>query len=319
LERAEIGLVVVALGGNALQSPSGDDSVAADIEQTRTTARHLVRLAVSGGYRLIVTHGNGPQVGNQLFRSEVAHEYERTPLLPLEVCVADTQGGMGYVLQQGLVNAFHESGVPALVSTIVTQVVVDPNDPEFESPTKPVGRVLPDEKKSVFEERGWTLVRDQHRGGWRRVVPSPSPTEIVEAGAIKAMAEDGVLVIAAGGGGVPVVSERGILKGVPAVVDKDLASALLATDLKADALVILTDVDHAFVDFDTDKARPLEETTVEEVRRLIAEGQFPSGSMGPKVEAVCRFVETTGRPGVITSIERAEEALTGRVGTRIVE
>jgi carbamate kinase len=319
MKRGEIDVVVVALGGNALQSPAGDDSVTADFEHTKPTSRHLVRLAVSGGYRLVITHGNGPQVGNQLLRSEAAYEHAGTPLLPLEVCVADTQGGMGYMLQQGLMNAFHETGVPALVTTVVTQVVVDPEDPEFQQPSKPVGTIIPPDKKETFEKMGWALVEDRRRGGWRRVVPSPDPKEIVEAGAIKAMVEDGVMVIAAGGGGVPVVSDQGILTGVAAVVDKDLASSLLATDLKADALVILTDVDHAYIDFDSDHPKPLGETTVAEARQLIAEGQFPRGSMGPKIEAVCRFVETTGRPGIISSIDRADDALTGKIGTRIVE
>jgi carbamate kinase len=318
-KRGEVDVVVVALGGNALQSPAGDDSVSADFAHTKPTARHLVRLAVSGGYRLVVTHGNGPQVGNQLLRSEVAYEDAGTPLLPLEVCVADTQGGMGYMLQQGLMNAFHETGVPALVATVVTQVVVNPDDPEFQRPSKPVGRMISEDKKEMFETMGWSLVEDRHRGGWRRVVPSPDPQEIVEAGAIQAMVDDGVMVIAAGGGGVPVVSDKGVLTGVAAVVDKDLASSLLATDLKADALVILTDVDHAYIDFDSDAPKPLGETTVAEARQLMAEGQFPPGTMGPKIEAVCRFVERTGRPGIITSIERADDALTGRIGTRIVE
>jgi carbamate kinase len=319
IDLGEIDVVVVALGGNALQSPAGDDSVRADFEQTKLTSRHLVRLALSGGYRMVVTHGNGPQVGNVLLRSEASHDHAETPLLPLEVCVADTQGGMGYMLQQGLANAFQETGVPALVSTVVTQVVVDADDPEFERPSKPIGTIIPEARREDFEGRGWALVEDRHRGGWRRVVPSPDPKEIVEAGAIKAMVDEGVLVIAAGGGGVPVVSDRARLRGVPAVVDKDLASSLLAIDLKADALVILTDVDHVYLDFESDSPKALGETTVDEARRLINDGQFPRGTMGPKVEAVCRFVEATGRPGIITSIERADDALTGRVGTRIVE
>jgi carbamate kinase len=306
---------VIALGGNALVK-KGERGTAA--EQRANLREHLVALRPLLDGPLVITHGNGPQVGNHLLRSEVSHEYADTPLLPLEVCVADTQGGMGYVLQQGLVNAFHEAGVPALVSTIVTQVVVDPGDPEFQSPSKPIGSIIPQEKRTAFEDLDWRLVEDKRRGGWRRVVPSPYPKEIVEAGAIKAMVEDGVIVIAAGGGGVPVVAERGVLSGVAAVVDKDLASSLLATDLKADALVILTDVEHAYVDFESPDRRPLEETTVAEARRLLAEDQFPRGSMGPKIDAVCRFVESTSGHGVITSIDRAEEALTGRVGTRIV-
>jgi carbamate kinase len=311
-------VVVVALGGNALQSPGGDDSVEADLAHTASSARHLVAFAIAGPRRLVVTHGNGPQVGNHLLRSETAYASAGTPLLPLDVCVADTQGGMGYMLQQGLANSFHEAGVPALVTTVVTQVVVDEKDPEFDSHSKPVGELIDPAEVATFEDRGWVLVEERHRGGYRRVVPSPDPKEIVEAGAIGAMVEDGVVVIAAGGGGVPVISEDGRLRGVPAVVDKDLASALLATDLRADALVILTDVESVYTGYGTDEQQPVPELTVSEARRLLAEDEFPRGSMGPKVEAVARYVSATGGIGVITSIERVEEALAGRTGTRIV-
>jgi carbamate kinase len=311
-------LVVVALGGNAMQRSGGDDSVAADFARTTETARHLVELAASGR-RLVVTHGNGPQVGNHLLRSELGRLHGDLPALPLDVCVADTQGGMGYMLQQCLTNAFHEAELPAVVTALVTQVVVDDADPAFENPSKPVGAMIPPERVDELRRRGWDLSEDRARRGWRRVVASPDPMEIVEAGAIKAMVAEGVVVVAAGGGGVPVVAdERGRLTGAPAVVDKDLASALLATDLKAQALIILTDVERVFIDYGGPGERSVERLSVAEARSLLRDGEFPAGSMGPKVEALCRFVEATRGIGVITSIDACAEALEGLTGTRVV-
>ena len=316
-EQAEPPLAVVALGGNAMQRPGGDDSVEADFEHTAETARHLVAFAAAGR-RLVVTHGNGPQVGNHLLRSELGVERGGLPYLPLDVCVADTQGGMGYMLQQCLTNAFHEAEIPAVVTSLVTQVIVDAADPAFEDPSKPVGDMLSRDKVDEYRRLGWKLKEDKARGGWRRVVASPDPTEIVEASAIRAMVVEGVVVVAAGGGGVPVVQdERGRLSGAAAVVDKDLASALLATDLKADALLILTDVERVSLDYGGPNERPIDRLTVAEGRGLRAEGEFPPGSMGPKVEALCRFVAATGGTGVITSIDKCEAALDGKTGTRI--
>lgn len=309
---------MVALGGNAIQRSGGDDSVAGDFARTSETARHLVSLVASGDRRLVVTHGNGPQVGNHLLRSELGHTHGELPELPLEVCVADTQGGMGYMIQQCLVNAFHEAELPAVVVSLVTQVVVDEGDPAFAKPTKPVGEVVGDERVAELEGRGWTLQEDRRRGGHRRVVPSPDPIEIVEAAAIKALGDDGVVVIAAGGGGISVVqSTTGALRGVAAVVDKDLASALLATDLGAAALLVLTDVEQVFLGYNTPGERALDRLTVDEARAHLEAGEFPAGSMGPKVEALCRYVEATGGLGVVTSIEACEAALQGKTGTRI--
>lgn len=312
-------VVVVALGGNALQSPSGDDSVQADFERTAQTADHLAALVVSAGWRLVVTHGNGPQVGNHLLRSELGRDLGDLPTLPLDVCVADTQGGMGYMLQQSLSNSFHAADVPAVVTSLVTQVVVDADDPAFAKPTKPVGEMISGDKVLDLQARGWSLVEDKHRGGWRRVVASPHPHEIVEAAAIRALVDDGTIVIAAGGGGIPVVhSDDGSLRGVAAVIDKDLASALLAVDVGAERFVILTDVEFVYTGFDTPKQRELREVTTAEARELLDAGEFSEGSMKPKVDAVCRFVEKTGRPGVITSIEASERALAGETGTHVV-
>lgn len=318
-ERDSPGLVVVALGGNALQHPGQDDSVESDFARTAQTADALVRLALAGPWRLVVTHGNGPQVGNHLLRSDLGHRHGHLPDLPLDVCVADTQGGMGYMLQQCLGNAFEEAGVPAVVVSLVTQVVVDPEDPAFEVPSKPVGETLTEERARHYQEQGRTVAEDTARGGWRRVVASPDPKEIVEAGAIRALADDGAVVIAAGGGGVPVIPGRsGGLEGAPAVVDKDLASALLAVDLAARAFVILTDVERVMLGYGTDEETPVDEMTVAQARSHLEAGEFPPGSMGPKVESACRFVEGTGRPALIASIDRAVHALDGSTGTRIV-
>jgi carbamate kinase len=310
--------VVVALGGNAMQRPGGDDSVAGDFTRTTETARHLVALA-SSGVRLVITHGNGPQVGNHLLRSELGHTHGNLPALPLDVCVADTQGGMGYMLQQCLTNAFHEAGIPAVVTSLVTQVVVDADDPAFDDPSKPVGEMIRAERVDALRERGWRLKEDRARGGWRRVVASPNPVEIVEGTAIKAMVDEGVVVVAAGGGGVPVFQDGGgLLTGAPAVVDKDLASALLASDLRAVALLVLTDVERAYADYGGPDERALSELSVAEARRLLAEGHFPPGTMGPKIEALCRFAEATSGRGVLTSIEACEAALDQNSGTAIV-
>jgi carbamate kinase len=310
-------LVVVALGGNAIQLPD-DDSVASDFRHTADTAERLASLVAATRMRLVVTHGNGPQVGNHLLRSDLGHEHGGLPLLPLDVCVADTQGGMGYMLQQMMTNAFARHHLPAVVASIVTQVVVEPDDPAFGSPTKPVGETISDDRADEFRARGWSLAFDRRRDGWRRVVASPDPLEIVEAEAIRALVDAGVVVVAAGGGGVPAVVDEAGLTGVEAVIDKDLASALLAEDLRAAALLILTDVERVYTGYGTPDQAPVDELSVAQARSLLASGEFPAGSMGPKVEALCRFVENTGGLGVITDIDRIDEALSGDVGTRIV-
>ena len=300
-----------------MQDPRGDDSVASDLERTARTAAHLVAVARSG-WRLVITHGNGPQVGNHLYRSELAAEQAGLPSLPLEVCVADTQGGMGYVLQQTLANAFHAADIPVVVATVVTQVLVDDDDPAFDNPSKPIGEMIPTERVAALTERGWTLVEDTRRGGWRRVVASPDPKEIVEAGAIRALVDNDVVVVAAGGGGVPVrMGPHGALEGVAAVIDKDLASSLLATDLGADGFLILTDVEAVIDGYGTDRERPIATIAVADARARLEAGEFLAGSMAPKVESLCRFVDATGNLAVVTSIERAHQALQGSAGTRV--
>ncbi|MDQ3914810.1 MAG: carbamate kinase [Actinomycetota bacterium] len=312
-------ILVIALGGNALQRPEDDDSVAGDFRRTQETVGHVLPLVASGEWRVVLTHGNGPQVGNHLLRSELGHVDGGTPLLPLDVCVADTQGGMGYMIQQCLANAYASAGLPGVAVSIVTQVLVDDADPAFARPSKPVGEHVAAESVAELEARGWTLVEDPHRGAWRRVVPSPDPVEIVEAEAVRALVATGVTVVAGGGGGIPVVQTAGgSLQGVAAVVDKDLAAALLATDLQAAGLVILTDVPHVSLGFGTHQQRPIDRMPVGDARRYLDDGEFPPGSMGPKVEAICRFVEASGGTGVITSIEKCEDGVYGRAGTLIV-
>lgn len=309
---------MIALGGNALQDPRGDDSVASDFDRTAVTAERLAGLVANRGWRLVITHGNGPQVGNHLLRSELAVVAGHLPPLPLEVCVADTQGGLGYMLQQCLTNAFQASGLPAVVASLVTQVIVDENDPAFDDPSKPIGEMIGADRVQDLRARGWDLVEDPARGGWRRIVASPEPIEIVEAGAIRALLDDGVIVVAAGGGGVPVIQAAdGRLHGVAAVVDKDLASALLAADLGAQGLLILTDVDRAALSWGTPEQQPLDAMSVAQARAYIDRGEFGRGSMGPKVDACCRFVEAGGDFGIITSIDRCDAALAGDGGTWI--
>ena len=311
-------LVVVALGGNAMQSPEGDDFVESDFERTTETARHLAAL-VASGLRIVVTHGNGPQVGNHLLRSELGRLHGDLPALPLDVCVADTEGGMGYMLQQCLGNALLELGLPGVAVAVVTQTLVDANDPAFDAPSKPVGELIAADRVDEMRAQGWLLAEDRRRHGFRRVVASPDPREIVEAAAIEAMVADGIIVIAGGGGGVPVVhTEDGGLQGIAAVVDKDLASSLLAIDLRADLLLILTDVDQVATGYGTPDESAVETFEIADARQGLEAGEFPPGSMGPKVEAACRFAESRGREAVITSIALAEAAVAGSAGTRVV-
>lgn len=314
---SEDGLLVVALGGNAIQEPDGEDSVEADFTRTSRTAEHIAGLAVAG-WRLVITHGNGPQVGNHLLRSELGDAHGALPLLPLDVCVADTQGGMGYMLQQCISNALHRLGVPAVVAALVTQVLVDRDDPAFAEPSKPIGEMIAADRVQALREQGWALAEDHHRHAFRRVVASPHPQEIVEAAAIKALVDDGVVVVAAGGGGVPVaLSPDGALTGVPAVVDKDLAAALLAADLGADALLVLTNVPAVMLGYDTPGQREVRDMSVAEAQGHLGAGEFGAGSMAPKVEAVYRFVQATGMPGMIGAIDQAAETIAGDAGTRI--
>jgi carbamate kinase len=307
---------VVALGGNAITRKDIPDTIANQFRHTRDSLAAIIPL-VRRGYNLAITHGNGPQVGNAILRVELARD--KAPILPLGVCVADTEGGMGYMIAQSLQNRLWRDQIHRAVATIITQVVVDRNDPALADPSKFIGQFYTEEEaKRYAAERGWTVKRDGDRG-WRRVVGSPIPTGIVEGPVIRAMVDDGTIVISAGGGGIPVyVDDDGTYEGLDVVIDKDRASAVLARAIGAETLIILTEVDRVALHFGKPKQRFLDRMTLAEASRYFDEGHFPPGSMGPKIEAAIQFLEGGGREVLITSIEKAGPALDGRAGTRIV-
>lgn len=302
--------LVISLGGNAFAAAGERMSMAGQFDFAERTLAPLREL-LHGGCQLLLTHGNGPQVGYILTRVEEA--IGKAYKLPLEVCVAESEGEIGYVLQQTVRN-LNEGAQP--VATLLTQVRVDADDPAFQLPTKPVGPWFEPEQAAALEQAGMTLVRD-NKGRARRVVASPEPLAIVEVDIIRQMLDLGIIVIAAGGGGIPVVEDAGRLSGVEAVVDKDLATALLAIELDAVQLVLVTGVAGVYRDFDTPRAHLLERPTVRELQELAAQGQFPPGTMGPKVAAAVRFVQATGRSAVICKPADLAEAVDGRSGTRI--
>ncbi|HYY44014.1 MAG TPA: carbamate kinase [Actinomycetota bacterium] len=308
--------VVVALGGNAMTGPSGEADQASQLRAVAVAAGAVAKL-IASGYEVVVTHGNGPQVGNILVKNELARGV--VPPVSLDWCVAHTQATIGFMLMNGLEKALEGGEAGRRVATLITRVLVDPRDPAWNDPSKPVGRYLSEEDAAALAATGqvWKPQgRPAGSKGWRRVVPSPEPREIVDAAPIEMLMSRGVVVVAAGGGGVPVVrGADGSLQGVEAVLDKDLTAALLARTVGAGMLLIATDVEHAMVDFGTPRARPIETTTPSELRQLAAQGHFSSGSMGPKVEAVARFVEGGGHRAVITSLDRLEEGVEGRSGT----
>jgi carbamate kinase len=306
---------VVALGGNAIGT-TGREDIHQQFANTRKSLSGILEL-VKEGYQLAITHGNGPQVGNALLRVE--RTMDTIPALPLGVIVADTEGGMGYMIEQSLQNKLHREGISRKVVTIVTQMIVDRNDPSILNPTKPIGPFYTKEQaERLAKINGWIIKEDAGRG-FRRLVPSPIPTEIVEKDIIKFLVQSGTIVIAAGGGGAPVyVEEDGTYEGVDAVVDKDRASAVLARDIGAEALVILTSVDKVCLNYMNPDERPLSWVSVTEVKRYMAEGHFPQGSMGPKIGAAIQFLEAGGKQVIITSPGLIKEALEGKAGTKII-
>jgi carbamate kinase len=308
--------VVIAFGGNASYPPSIKGLASEQISLIAQACEHLARI-VQSGFKIVLTHGNGPVVGNILFR--MARTANELPPMPMDVCVAHSQGGIGYMLQQTLANVLHEHGVEMEVSSIVTQVEVDPDDPGFANPTKPVGRFFcPEEAEKLAREQDWRFVEDSGRG-YRRVVPSPQPLRIVELTAMEALLSANVIPITVGGGGIPVTRDaRGRYHGVSAVIDKDLTSAMLAVELGAQSLVMLTGVDRVALDFGKPTQRAVDRMTAAEARLHFAAGQFPPGSMGPKIEAALRYLDGGGSEVIITSIECLHDALQGTAGTRIV-
>jgi carbamate kinase len=307
--------ITIALGGNAILRQGGKGTAAEQFENVRRTARGLVRL-VEDGDRILVTHGNGPQVGDILLKNELAKD--AAPPMPLDVCGAESQGMIGYMLQQGLEGELRAAGLKMPVVTVLTQVVVDRRDPAFRRPTKPVGPFYTaQEARTLRREKGWAMADDAGRG-FRRVVPSPIPQEIVEIDTVARLFRDGVLVIAAGGGGIPVTRTRdGRLEGAAAVLDKDRTAALLASRLKTDTLLILTDVDMVYLDYNGPKRRPLPRADLRSCMRYLKDGQFPPGSMGPKIESAVAFLRAGGEKVLIASLDRAEDALGGNAGTII--
>lgn len=304
--------ILLALGGNAITGPN--ESVRPDhqIAAVEAAAAQIAQL-VAAGHEVLLSHGNGPQVGNILAKNDLASMFLYP--VPLDWCVANTQGSMGYILLNALDRALREAGIDITPTVVVSRTLVDADDPAFNAPTKPIGRFADAETAQRLSGGGQKWA-DQGSDRWRRVVPSPKPLEIIEAPAIAALLDAGFLVVGGGGGGIPVIrTADGELKGVEAVIDKDLNSVLLAEQIKADALVLATNVDNAWLDWGTDNARAIGTIDVATMRGHLADGQFPPGSMGPEVDAVCSFVEATGGKGIITKLENIREAVEGAAGT----
>jgi carbamate kinase len=308
--------VVIALGGNAAYPPTIKGTAEEQLEVMEGLCEHFVRM-INAGYQLVITHGNGPVVGNILFR--MAKTALELPPMPMDVCVAHSQGGMGYMLEQSFQNVMRRRGCHAGVAVVLTEVEVDPKDPAFVNPTKPVGRFFAQaDAERMARETGWAFVEDSGRG-WRRVVPSPLPREILDLPAIEALLGAGLIPIAAGGGGIPVIRDaNGDYKGVPAVIDKDLTSAMLAARLHATAFIMLTGVEQVMLDFGKPAQRAVARMTAAEARQHHTAGQFPPGSMGPKIDAALNYLRDCDGTVVITSLEQAYDALTAGAGTRIV-
>lgn len=307
---------VVALGGNAISNRQVEDTIPNQFENTSRSLGTVIDL-IRDGYQVAITHGNGPQVGNALLRVDLTRG--KAPILPLYICVADLQGGMGYMIAQCLRNLLKKEKIDMEVATVVSQVLVDAEDPAFKNPTKFIGQFYHRRTaERMAKEIGWQKAA-QFPGDerWRRVVPSPRPMELVEKETIRKLLDQNTIVIAAGGGGVPVIIKDGRIQGVDAVIDKDLAAAAMARDIGADQLLILTDVEKVAVDFGKPDQRNLDEVSLEQIKAYYAQGHFPAGSMGPKIEAAVSFLENGGRTVIITSLEKGFEAVNGRAGTRI--
>ncbi len=310
--------IVIALGGNAIKQWNQEGSAEEQLENLRRSCSHMMKI-VKRGYPIVITHGNGPQVGNLLIQQE--RSVREIPPQPLDVCDAMTQGQIGYMIQQTLVNELKDAGINRDVVTLITQVMVDKEDPGFLNPTKPIGLFYSKIQKEKYgKHRGHVFQKVEMKGErYRRVVPSPNPLQILEDKVIKSLFESGVIVIASGGGGVPVIlDDEGHIRGIEAVIDKDLAGEKLAESVGADLLMILTEVDQVYLNFGKKEQKGLRTLRLEEAKKYLGEGQFPAGSMGPKIEACIRFIEYGGEKAIITCLECADEALEGRGGTQII-
>lgn len=309
--------VLIALGGNAIVQPGEEGNLEQQYRNTRRTMKEIGEFIERYQPRLVITHGNGPQIGNIIFRSEYASKVLYP--LTLDVCVSDSEGGMGYMIQQILHNELTTRGICKDVVTIITQVEVSPVDPAFEEPTKFIGRPYSrEDAERLISERGWIMKEDKGRG-WRRVVPSPRPLRIIEERIVRAMLEEGIIVIAAGGGGIPVVEHKGEgLFGKEAVVDKDLASALLARTCQIDTMFILTSVECVYLNYLQPGEKALRRISVAEAEKFLVEGQFPSGNMGPKIEAAIDFLRNGGKRVYITAPGKLIAAIREETGTIIL-
>jgi carbamate kinase len=306
--------LTIALGGNAILKPGQKGTAAEQMNNVYQSCLQIGELAASG-HEIVITHGNGPQVGNILLQQAAA---AKIPALPLDFCGAQTQGFIGYMIQNSLLNVFKDKNINIHSTSLVTQVLVDQNDPAFDNPSKPVGPFFDRaHARKQEKEKGEKWVEDSGRG-WRRVVPSPKPLKIMEKDLINDLIENKRLVIAAGGGGIPVVEKEKELKGVEAVIDKDRAGCILAQNTDSDFFLILTDVDNVMINYGTAQEKALAEITIEEIEKHLAEGQFGKGSMAPKVESAVKFVKEGGKKAVITSLNKVTEAVKGEAGTIIV-
>jgi carbamate kinase len=313
-------LIIVAIGGNSLVKDNGRDSIQDQYEAVCQTAVNIADM-VEEGYNVVVTHGNGPQVGFGLRRSEIANEVAGMPVVPLVNGVADTQGGIGYQIQQALTNEFAKRGINKKVATVITQVEVSIDDPNFKNPTKPVGSffTLEQAEEMKNEHPDWIFVEDSGRG-YRRVVPSPKPIDIVEKDVIKALIDTGFVVIAVGGGGIPVVKTvNNTYEGIDAVIDKDFATSLLAKQINAETLIITTGVSRVCINFGKPNQMALEKITIEETKKYVLENHFPPGSMLPKIEASLSFLENNGSRVIITNPESLKDAINEHAGTHILK
>jgi carbamate kinase len=313
------GLIVVALGGNALLRKGESGSFFEQFENVKKTAKILADL-IEECHRIVITHGNGPQVGATLLRHDAGQKIYEVPAFPMDVCGAETQGFIGYMIQQALGNELKKRGIDRGVVTVVTRVLVDDKDPAFKNPTKPVGPFYTREEmeKIKKEHPEYIFKEDKARGEWRRVVPSPDPKKILEGEAIKALVDSGFIVVASGGGGIPVIETSEGIKGVEAVIDKDLAGERLASLIGADKFVILTDIDGAYINFGKPNQKKIEKIRAEKLMKYIEEGHFAEGSMLPKILATIRFVENGGKEAIIAELSQLVQAINGKAGTHVL-
>lgn len=306
---------VIAIGGNALIKEDQEGTIYEQFANTREIMKYIVKI-IKEGWDVVITHGNGPQVGAILLQNEIAHGL--TPPMPLGICVAESEGLIGYMIQQCLSNALEKEKIDKKVITLITQVLVDEDDPSFKNPTKPIGPYYPDEEVEELKKEGYKIKKQTH--GWRIVVPSPDPKSIVEGEVIKKMLEDDIIIIASGGGGMPVIEKEGWgLDGLEAVIDKDLASERLAEAIDADLLLILTNVEKVYLNYGKQTQKPLDKVSLKDIKKYYSEGHFSEGSMGPKILAAIRFLESGGKKVIISHVDKGWEAFKGETGTHIIK